>query len=50
MTQASTPATGSGQQRPQVPVDHIRPHTYVDGVYSLVNPQVGTAKNGKHFL
>lgn len=31
-------------------VEAIRPHTYVDGVYSLVNPQCGTAKNGKHFL
>ena len=43
-------ATSGGRQRPHVPVDQIRPHTYVDGVYSIVNPQVGTAKNGKHFL
>lgn len=48
MSQAA--ATSGGQQRPHVPVDQIRPHTYVDGVYSIVNPQVGTAKNGKHFL
>lgn len=37
-------------KRPHVAVEDIRPHTYVDGVYSLVNPQVGTAKNGKHYL
>ena len=47
MTQETSPSAGARQQ---VPVDQIRPHTYVDGVYSLVNPQVGTAKNGKHFL
>ena len=43
-------SSGAARQRPHMPVEHIRPHTYVDGVYSLVNPQVGTAKNGKHFL
>lgn len=37
-------------KRPHVAIENIRPHTYVDGVYSLVNPQVGTAKNGKHYL
>lgn len=37
-------------KRPHLAVEDIRPHTYVDGVYSLVNPQVGTAKNGKHYL
>jgi 3'-5' exoribonuclease len=47
----SAPQAGSGRPRPpHVPLDHVRPHTYVDGVYSLVNPQLGTAKNGKHFL
>jgi 3'-5' exoribonuclease len=46
-----TSAPASGRPRPpHVPLDHVRPHTYVDGVYSLVNPQCGTAKNGKHFL
>jgi 3'-5' exoribonuclease len=55
MTQAPSQPSGSGQppqgsRRPHVPVEAIRPHTYVDGVYSLVNPQCGTAKNGKHFL
>jgi len=49
MTQDSATSAGT-PQRAHVPVDQIRPHTYVDGVYSLVNPQVGTAKNGKHFL
>jgi 3'-5' exoribonuclease len=49
MTQAASQPSGA-QPRPHVPVDQIRPHTYVDGTYSLVNPQVGTAKNGKHFL
>ncbi|MFM7799212.1 MAG: 3'-5' exoribonuclease YhaM family protein [Planctomycetota bacterium] len=43
-------ATPVGKRPPHVPVDQIRPNTYVDGVYSIVNPQVGTAKNGKHFL
>jgi 3'-5' exoribonuclease len=37
-------------KRPHVSVEDIRPHTYVDGIYSIVNPQVGTAKNGKHYL
>ncbi len=37
-------------KHPHVAVEDIRPHTYVDGVYSIVNPQVGTAKNGKHYL
>jgi 3'-5' exoribonuclease len=49
MTQ-DAPQQTAGQPRQHVPVDRIRPHTYVDGIYSLVNPQVGTAKNGKHFL
>ena len=48
MTQETSPSAAAARQH--VPVDQIRPHTYVDGVYSLVNPQVGTAKNGKHFL
>jgi len=50
MSQATTQPSGPGAPRPHVPVDQIRAHTYVDGVYSIVNPQVGTAKNGKHFL
>jgi 3'-5' exoribonuclease len=50
MTQAATQPSGSDQPRPHVSIDKIRPHTYVDGTYSLVNPQCGTAKNGKHFL
>lgn len=49
MTQSATPSGGK-QQRPHTSIDSIRPHTYVDGVYSLINPQVGTAKNGKNFL
>ena len=49
MTQ-DAPQQPVGTRHEHVPVDRIRPHTYVDGVYSLVNPQVGTAKNGKHFL
>lgn len=53
MTQAESQPSGPSQPRshvPHVPIDKIRPHTYVDGTYSLVNPQCGTAKNGKHFL
>ena len=50
MTSAVQQSPGGQVPRPHVPVDSVRPHTYVDGVYSLVNPQVGTAKNGKHFL
>lgn len=42
--------SASPAKQPHTPVEDIRPHTYVDGVYSLVNPQVGTAKNGKHYL
>jgi 3'-5' exoribonuclease len=49
MTQ-DAPQQPVGTRHEHVPVERIRPHTYVDGVYSLVNPQVGTAKNGKHFL
>jgi 3'-5' exoribonuclease len=45
--QGAVPAQG---RRPHSPVEGFRPHTYVDGIYSLVNPQCGTAKNGKHFL
>ena len=47
MTQEST---AQAARRPHVPIESIRAHTYVDGTYSLVNPQCGTAKNGKHFL
>lgn len=43
-------ANATANRRPHVAVENIRPHTYVDGVYALVNPQVGTAKNGKHYL
>ena len=52
-SQPSAPVPGASPaqgRRPHVPVEAFRPHTYVDGIYSLVNPQCGTAKNGKHFL
>ncbi len=36
--------------RSHTDIRHFEPNTYVDGVYSLINPQLGTTRNGKPFL
>ena len=33
-----------------VNVRDLRPNTYIEGVYSLVNPQVGATRNGKSYF
>jgi 3'-5' exoribonuclease len=33
-----------------VNVRDLKPNTYIEGVYSLVNPQVGATRNGKSYL
>jgi len=40
----------STQQRTRVEIKTWTPNMYVDGVYSILNPQVGTTRAGKPFL
>jgi 3'-5' exoribonuclease len=37
-------------QRPHTDLRSLPPNGYVDGVYSLVNPQIGTTRAGKPYL
>lgn len=37
-------------QSPHVDLKNLPPNGYVDGIYSLVNPQIGTTKGGKPYL
>lgn len=52
--QESAPSRQSGTQagtkRPHAHLRTLAPNTYVDGVYSLYNPQVGTTRAGKPYL
>ncbi len=43
-------ASGSTVEHTHVNLRDLKPNAYVDGVYSLVNPQLGTARNGKHYF
>lgn len=36
--------------RPHTDIRTIPPNAYVEGVYSIVNPQIGTTRNGKSYL
>jgi 3'-5' exoribonuclease len=36
--------------RPHVKIKTLTPNTFVDGVYSLVNPQIGSTRAGKPFF
>jgi 3'-5' exoribonuclease len=40
----------SGTRRPHANLRTLAPNTYVDGVYSLYNPQIGTTRGGKPYL
>jgi 3'-5' exoribonuclease len=46
MSNSSTP----GHKRPHVDLRSLPPQGFVDGVYSLLNPQIGTTRGGKPFL
>lgn len=37
-------------QSPHVDLKSLPPNGYVDGIYSLINPQIGTTKGGKPYL
>lgn len=52
MTTLESPpgATPVTSKRPHADLRSLPPNTYVDGVYSLYNPQVGTTRAGKPFL
>ena len=45
-----TAKTNEGTTMPHVPIRDLQPATYVNGVYSLVNPQVGITRAGKPFF
>jgi 3'-5' exoribonuclease len=36
--------------RPHIDIKSLTPNTYVDGIYGILNPQVGTTRAGKPFL
>src|SRR5882672_3579159 len=40
----------SAPKRPHVDLRSLPPQGYVDGIYSLQNPQIGTTRGGKPFL
>ncbi len=42
--------TSATPKRPHSDVRSLAPNTYVDGVYSLYNPQIGTTRQGKPYL
>src|SRR5262245_24371646 len=52
MTTLESPAGANAvtTNRPHADLRSLPPNTYVDGVYSLYNPQVGTTRAGKPFL
>ena len=36
--------------RPHTDIRNLPPNAYVEGVYSIVNPQIGTTRGGKPYL
>src|SRR5688572_27958357 len=52
-TTLESPTTSSSavtNKRPHVNLRSLPPNTYVDGVYSIFNPQIGTTRGGKPYL
>lgn len=47
---ASSSPNASPNQRPRVNLRDLAVNAYVDGVYSLLNPQVGSTRGGKTFF
>ena len=45
-----SPPSNSTAKRPHVNIRELPPNGYVDGVYSLQNPQIGTTRAGKPYL
>src|SRR5262245_49465081 len=43
-------SSSNNSNRPHVDLRSLPPNTYVDGVYSLFNPQIGTTRGGKAYL
>lgn len=48
-TEAQSPGNAS-TVRPHIDLRDLRPQVYLDGVYTLVNPQVGTTRNQKPYF
>jgi 3'-5' exoribonuclease len=46
----SAPNTVPTTKRPHINVRSMPPNTYLDGVYALYNPQIGTTRSGKPYL
>lgn len=43
-------ASGAVSQRPRTNLRDVAANAYVDGVYSLLNPQIGSTRGGKSFF
>lgn len=43
-------SNGGGAERPHIALRDLRPQVYLDGVYSLVNPQIGTTRQQKPYF
>lgn len=52
MTTMSAPpqAESPSNKRPHINIKALTPNGFVDGVYSIVNPQIGTTRAGKPYL
>ena len=49
-TRASGPDTLRVVSRPHTDIRSFAPSGYVEGIYSIINPQIGTTRGGKPFL
>lgn len=47
---SQTASKNANVKRPHLDVRCLAPNAYVDGVYSLYNPQIGTTRQGKPYL
>jgi 3'-5' exoribonuclease len=46
----TTPAASSTDARPRMNLRDLAPNAFVDGIYSILNPQMGSTRGGKPFL
>ncbi|MBM4114122.1 MAG: HD domain-containing protein, partial [Phycisphaerae bacterium] len=50
MSGRGTGGSGSTAERPHIPLRELRPQVYLDGIYSLINPQIGTTRGQKPYF
>lgn len=50
MNVKSSTLSGAGAARPHIDLRDLRPQVYLDGIYTLVNPQVGVTRQQKPYF